>query len=137
MPFGFFAVADGMGGLAAGAQASSAAIRQVAEQVVTTFLVPALTTGPRAAEQGTVAEILHEGLLAANAAIYRQARRMGSPSGTTFSGALVLGRHLTLAHVGDLRIYLFGPGGLRLLTSDQFDDRAADRNGPDVARRSV
>src|SRR5437764_14732053 len=36
-PFAFFAVADGLGGLTGGAQASGAAIRQVAEQVVTTF----------------------------------------------------------------------------------------------------
>jgi serine/threonine protein phosphatase PrpC len=118
VPFGFFAVADGMGGLAEGGVASSTAIRMVAGQVITGFLEPLLSGIGRGADQGTVGDILSEGLLAANAAIYRQARRLGAPSGTTFSGALLLGRHLTVAHVGDSRVYLFGPEGLRRLTQD-------------------
>jgi PPM family protein phosphatase len=116
--FGFFAVADGMGGLADGALASTGAIRTVAEHIVTALLTPALGGPQRAAEQGTVADILRAGMTTANAAIHRQAKRNNAPSGTTFSGAVLLGRQLIVGHVGDSRIYLFGPEGLRRLTTD-------------------
>jgi serine/threonine protein phosphatase PrpC len=118
VPFGFFAVADGMGGLADGANASIGAIRTVTEHVVKTFLLPALDMTQRNAGQGTVTEILRDAVQAANAALYQQMRRSGVASGTTFSAALLLGRQLTTAHAGDSRIYLDGPEGLRRLTTD-------------------
>ena len=118
VPFGFFAVADGMGGLADGANASIGAIRTVTEYVVKTFLLPALDATQRNAEQGTVTEILRDAVQAANAALYRQVRRSGVASGTTFSAALLLGRQLTTAHAGDSRIYLSDADGLRRLTTD-------------------
>ncbi len=118
VPFGFFAVADGMGGLANGANASISAVRTVTEHVVKTFLLPALDMTQRNAEQGTVTEILRDAVQAANAALYQQVRRSGVPSGTTFSAALLLGRQLTTAHAGDSRIYLDGPEGLRRLSTD-------------------
>jgi len=118
VPFGFFAVADGMGGLADGANASIGAIRTVTDHVVKTFLLPALDMTQRNAEQGTVTEILRDAVQEANAALYRQMRRSGVASGTTFSAALLLGRQLTTAHAGDSRIYLDGPDGLRRLTTD-------------------
>ena len=117
VPFGFFAVADGMGGLSDGAQASATAIRLVTAHVVTALLGPALEGVQRDAGQGTVADILRAGMQEANTAIHRRTPR-GVASGTTFSGALLLGRQLTIAHVGDSRIYLAGPTGLRRLTSD-------------------
>ena len=118
VPFGFFAVADGMGGLADGANASIGAVRTVTDHVVRTFLLPALDMTQRNAEQGTVTEILRDAVQAANAALYRQTRRSGVASGTTFSAALLLGRQLTTAHAGDSRIYLDGPEGLHRLTTD-------------------
>ncbi len=118
VPFGFFAVADGMGGLADGANASIGSVRTVAEHVVKSFLLPALDGARRNAEQGTVSEIMRDAVQAANAALYHQVRRSGIASGTTFSAALLLGRQLTTAHAGDSRIYLHGPDGLRRLTTD-------------------
>jgi serine/threonine protein phosphatase PrpC len=118
VPFGFFAVADGMGGLADGANASIGAIRTVTEYVVKTFLLPALDATQRNAEQGTVTEILRDAVQAANAALHQQVRRSGVASGTTFSAALLLGRQLTTAHAGDSRIYLSDSAGLRRLTTD-------------------
>lgn len=118
VPFGFFAVADGLGGLADGANASIGAVRVVAEHVVKMFLLPALDMTQRNAEQGTVTEILRDAVQEANAALYRRVKRSGVASGTTFSAALLLGRQLTTAHAGDSRIYLSGPTGLRRLTTD-------------------
>ena len=117
MPCGFFAIADGMGGLAEGAAASSGVIRQVTGQVVSALLAPALGA-PQVAAQATVPDLLSEALAGANARLYRQARQSGRRSGTTFSGAIVLGRQITIAHIGDSRVYLYGPGGLRRLTQD-------------------
>jgi protein phosphatase len=39
-------------------------------------------------------------------------------SGTTLTAAVILGRRLYIAHVGDSRAYLFSDGKLRLLTTD-------------------
>jgi serine/threonine protein phosphatase PrpC len=118
LPFAFFAVADGMGGLLDGGVASQTAIRQVADYVVRELLLPALDRRPGSSGQLTVAEVLEAALRAANKQIFGVARHAGIRTGTTFSCAVLLGGQLVTAHVGDSRIYLWGPDGLVLLTQD-------------------
>ena len=118
VPFGFFAIADGMGGLADGAAASRTAINLVVERVLSELLVPAVRGQGGSGGQSTVSEILEAALVRAGQAIHQSARAAGAPSGTTFSGAVLLGRQLVTAHVGDSRIYLLGPNEFRLLTQD-------------------
>ena len=118
VPFGFFAVADGMGGLAGGAAASRLAIETVAARVTRDLLLPALAGQGGQGNGRTVSDILSEALTVAGKQIYAAARRAGSPSGTTFSGVVLLGRQLVTAHVGDSRIYLGGPAGLTPITED-------------------
>ncbi len=118
VPFGFFAVADGMGGLAGGAAASRTAIETVAARVTRDLLLPALTGQGGSGNGRTVSDILREALLEAGQHIHATARRAGAPSGTTFSGVVLLGRQLVTAHVGDSRIYLGGPTDLALITED-------------------
>ena len=118
VPFGAFAVADGMGGLTDGGVASQTAIQLVTEEVVRELLLPALHGRQGSGGRQTVAEVLAAALTKANTAIFSTARRAGVLTGTTFSGAVLLGSQLVTAHVGDSRIYLWGPAGLTLLTED-------------------
>src|SRR3954454_8557785 len=118
LPFGFFAVADGMGGLLDGGVASQTAIQEVADYVVRELLLPALDRRPGSAGQQTVAEVLTTALRRANKQIFTVVGQGGQRSGTTFSCAVLLGGQLVTAHVGDSRIYLWGPDGLAQLTQD-------------------
>jgi len=118
LPFGFFAVADGMGGLDAGAAAAQLVMRLAVEHVTRELLLPALAGQGGSSGRQTIAETLADAVAVANRALFETARRAGAPSGATFSAAALLGRQLVTAHVGDSRIYLFGPDGLQPLTHD-------------------
>jgi protein phosphatase len=101
---GLFAVADGMGGHAAGEVASRLAIdalTQVAEHSST-------APEPR----------LREAFDAAHRAVWNEARRNGSNMGTTLTAALIQGNQITVGHVGDSRAYVVQPDGAQQLTED-------------------
>jgi len=111
---GAFAVADGMGGHAAGEVASELAIRA---------LSTAVRRGPEARACRTVEEAeallrtaVHEG----NQLICEsmRARVDWRGMGTTAVALLVAGQTAVIAHVGDSRAYLLREGRLRQLTSD-------------------
>ena len=104
----FAAVADGMGGPAAGEVAS----RTVAD-TMTEELDPALI--------GTEPEkTLRNSVLAANLAVYRLAHDNSDylGMGSTLVCAAVTAGSFTAANVGDSRLYLFSGGGLRQITTD-------------------
>ncbi|MEZ4668911.1 MAG: Stp1/IreP family PP2C-type Ser/Thr phosphatase [Anaerolineae bacterium] len=91
-------VADGMGGAAAGEEASRMAVETIKEGFT-----------PREPQDGTpIAERLREIIQAANLGIFRKAA--ASPEmrgmGTTLTLAYVRGTYATFAHVGDSRAYL-------------------------------
>ena len=105
-----FAVADGLGGHQAGEVASAAAVEPIAALDGRDFADPA-----------AAAAALAEATRGASRSIMEQAvadpDRFGM--GTTLtSAALVGGRALQLAHVGDSRAYLLRGGSLRQLTVD-------------------
>lgn len=105
---GLFAVADGMGGHAAGEVAAAHAIDALAE------------LGGRHTVIGDRAESLTRVFEAANRKIYEggladpRCHRMG----TTGAALWLAGSHAVLAHVGDSRIYRLRDGELSLLTLD-------------------
>jgi protein phosphatase len=105
-----FAVADGLGGHQAGEVASAAAVAPLAD------LDGRDLGGPVEAAEALVAAVRE-----ANRAIMEQAA--ADPDqwgmGTTLTAAAVVGgRDLQLAHVGDSRAYLLRGGELRQLTTD-------------------
>lgn len=97
-----FAVADGMGGHAAGDVASQMAIEIVAQ-------------GVREQEVG-----LLESVARANRAIYQKSKSDPAMSGmgTTLTALLVSDSDLQIAHIGDSRAYLLRDGALERLTED-------------------
>lgn len=110
-----FAVADGMGGAAAGEIASAMAAQVVFEQ---------LLAGWRQAEQPTpevFAAALRDAAEMANARIHAFAREnpQHRGMGTTATIAGLLGDTVYIAQVGDSRAYLFRDDKLILLTRDQ------------------
>jgi protein phosphatase len=111
---GLYAVADGMGGHAAGEIASQLAIESLRESVQG-------TEPPRTVrDAGEARERLEEAVAAANRricesmAVHDERRGMG----TTMVALITLEDRAVIAHVGDSRAYLLRDGRLRLLTSD-------------------
>ena len=118
---GLFAVADGMGGQAAGEVASKTAldcivefVRQSAEQADITWPVPyepSLSLNENR---------LHAAVTLANMGVRRAAEENAALAGmgTTAVCALDGGDRVVLAHVGDSRAYLLRGGVLERLTRD-------------------
>ncbi|MCI0519460.1 MAG: protein phosphatase 2C domain-containing protein [Chloroflexi bacterium] len=101
VPFGLFIVADGMGGHQHGEVASGIAVRAMASHIVRKLYTPLLNTKPTSPEDSLL-EIMQAGVQDAHKAITRQA----PGGGTTLTAALIVGRQLAIAHVGDSRAYL-------------------------------
>ena len=99
-----FAVADGMGGHAAGEVASEIAVRVLSE------LAPEHPDG----------EALGRAIEEANRAVIQAARegRGRQGMGTTMTAAMLEGERLVIAQVGDSRAYLLNQGKLQQLTRD-------------------
>lgn len=107
-------VADGMGGHRRGDVASRTAVRAVART-----LIPLLTTNediPRATYDREIRAAVYN----ANQAIFEEARRNPECEGmgTTLSLAVVDGRNLHLANVGDSRAYIVNEREIIQVTRD-------------------
>lgn len=117
------AVADGMGGAAAGEVASSMALRTAFQLVLGAVKWALVVERPESREQEIqestdravgylrrIDEILSDRARAEPAL---------SGMGTTLTAAYAVGDQMYLVHVGDSRAYLFRDGALRRLTRDQ------------------
>ena len=111
----FLAVADGMGGAAAGERASKLAI-----ETVTDGIQQYVDFVSRGGEAVPLEKALEKSILKANREIHRSAleRPEWDGMGTTLTVALLFGRNLILGHVGDSRAYLLRAGRLTQVTRD-------------------
>jgi len=118
------ALADGMGGNAAGEVASALTVHTVRRSVLRSPPLCGLSGEPGplpgSMPHETITECLNTGLRDANRAVYLAGRCDGRHGmGCTAEAVFVDGRQIIVAHVGDSRTYLFSRGTLRQLTRDQ------------------
>ncbi|MGC2422847.1 MAG: Stp1/IreP family PP2C-type Ser/Thr phosphatase [Nitrospirota bacterium] len=117
---GLYVVADGMGGHAAGEVASRIAVEAVRESAKASCVMKVAGQAPGAVAEADAGQRLLDAIDSANREVLRQAS--SDPKlkgmGTTVAAALFSQEALTLAHVGDSRIYLFRGGELKRLTRD-------------------
>lgn len=111
-----FVVADGMGGGRDGRWAAQTATRIIAD---------ALHTQPASAATQSAAERLRLAIARANADIHAHATHTGQPDelkggqvGCALAAGVLNQNTLTIAHVGDVRVYLWRRGRLQALTRD-------------------
>ena len=111
--FGFFAVADGMGGHLDGERASGIAVQTLAAEMLDKIYVPLLRNFS-AGDSPTVLEALVAACEKANVAVLK-----GVPGGgTTLSAVAIIGNLAYLVHVGDSRAYLIHDNKIERLTTD-------------------
>lgn len=107
---GVYAVADGMGGHAAGEVASAIAVETIEREA-----------DNAAARGATPYDVVADAVRSANTAILAEARRDDAKQGmgTTISVLITPDdAHYRIAHVGDSRVYLLRDEALRQLTMD-------------------
>ncbi|MBE0408214.1 MAG: serine/threonine-protein phosphatase [Anaerolineales bacterium] len=114
IPFGFYIIADGMGGHVHGELASEIAVRAMSTHVIRNLYIPLYNLSSSAPNQ-SIQEIMQEGVQIAHRAIQHE-----SPGGgSTITAMLIMGGQITIAHVGDSRTYLIhSDGQIASLTRD-------------------
>src|SRR3954470_19528956 len=118
---GFFIVADGMGGHAAGEVASAMAVdtvRKTLEGARTE--IEAFKKAPSDAGRRGIVQLLQNAVLSAHQAVFQrgQAEPDKAGMGTTLDVVLVAGPEAFVAHVGDSRTYLIRDGKPSQITTD-------------------
>lgn len=139
---GLYAVADGMGGHAAGEIASAHSLRVVQEELVKKK--PLLEKFAEAPTPELQAQIVREVEMAFNvaaSAIFHMAQRdkKRHGMGTTLSMMLVVGDKAFMAHVGDSRVYLWRAGQVHQLSEDHsylWEQIKKGQITPEEAKRS-
>jgi protein phosphatase len=119
--YGIFVVCDGMGGQAAGEVASKIGVDTVLgyfRDAARSNVFPQEGKPPQRAS--TLGKALASALHRANRAVFQAGKKQESRAGmgTTMVAAVVRGKSLNIANVGDSRIYLFRNGTIEQLTED-------------------
>jgi len=114
---GWYLVADGLGGHAAGERASEAASRAMTESIINSFVLLNLddSTLPLA---NSAAERLAVAVRDANKRLHEAAAKWQNNMATTLTGLLICDQIAAIVNVGDSRCYLLRGGKLQQMTRD-------------------
>src|SRR4051812_24582207 len=118
---GLYAVADGMGGHAAGEVASAQAVKSIREALAEGKpVLEAFAKSPTVESREQIASLMERAIHKACADIYAIAGSdMGKRGmGTTVVALLAAGKKAVVGHVGDSRVYLYRNGRAHQLTED-------------------
>jgi protein phosphatase len=117
---GLLVLADGMGGYNAGEVASGMAVKTIVELVQTQVEREDQNLTDREDGYSRSSLILRDAITRANKLIYQAARTQPNCQGmgTTVVAALFFDNHVTIAHVGDSRLYRQRGDKLERLTKD-------------------
>ena len=118
---GLYAVADGMGGRAAGEVASAQAVKSIRDALAEGKpILEAFTKSPTVESREQIASLMERAIHKACADIYAIAGSdLGKRGmGTTVVALLAAGRKAVVGHVGDSRVYLYRNGRAHQLTED-------------------
>jgi protein phosphatase len=113
---GLFVVADGMGGHYAGHEASRKASRLFMHHVLEKVYLPLLQRDGPSGYQEPIQEVMLRAVQVAHQSL--QNPDPEKDSGTTLTAALMVGKRLYVAHVGDTRAYLVTDDSLEQITTD-------------------
>src|SRR6267143_3511189 len=118
---GLYAVADGMGGHAAGEIASAAAVKSLRDALAgEKAVLDAFARAPSPEARESAAQAMERAVQRACADVYGVS--LSDPGkrgmGTTLVALLACGRNAVIAHVGDSRAYLFRKSRAHQLTED-------------------
>jgi protein phosphatase len=118
--YGIFVVCDGMGGQAAGEVASKMAVDEMLGYFRQNAEHATAPNGNSAAQPIQHSSAMVEAIHRANQAIYQAAQQENGRTGmgTTIVAVLLHGNALTIANVGDSRIYLVRHSEIQQLTQD-------------------
>lgn len=118
---GFFIVADGMGGHAAGEIASAMAVDSVRVTLEGSRVeIEAFKKSPSDAGRRSIVQLLQGAVLSAHQAVFQRGQSESDKAGmgTTLDVVLVAGPEAFVAHVGDSRTYLIRDGKPSQITTD-------------------
>jgi serine/threonine protein phosphatase PrpC len=118
---GFFIVADGMGGHAAGEVASAMAVETVKKTLESARPeIEAFRKAPTDTGRRQLVQLLQNAVLSAHQAVYQrgQSEQDKAGMGTTLDVVLIAGPEAFVAHVGDSRTYLIREGRSSQITTD-------------------
>jgi serine/threonine protein phosphatase PrpC len=118
---GFFIVADGMGGHAAGEVASAMAVETVRKTLEDAKPdIEAFKKAPSDAGRRGLVQLLQSAVLQAHQSVYQRGQTETDKQGmgTTLDVVLIAGAEAFVAHVGDSRTYLVRDGRSSQITTD-------------------
>lgn len=111
--FGFFVVADGMGGHHDGEKASTICVDTVTSQMLENIYIPMLNKIDDS-DRPTIVEAMVSAAEKSNLEVIKNV----PDGGTTLTSVAVVGNLAYVAHVGDSRAYLINNGEMEQLTRD-------------------